>query len=416
MSVIPVLMLTSSQAQKHHLAALDAGADAFLSKDSSSDELLAVIKRLLESSVSIQRLVADHDESDHATHRTRILAVDDSPTFLAALCKKLVEAGFEVDHASSGGEALSLLTQNMFDVSVTDVVMPEMDGFEYVKRARQWAVQQNRQLGLLVLTGTERKDVLVNSLDAGADDYVNKLQDVEVIVAHATALARRIARTRQIESMNEQALRKELELREAALKRQQAEERARLADELERANQALAESNEQLNQFAYVASHDLQTPLRRVISFGELLQRNANDKLDDRSNEFIECIVTSSRGMQTLINDLRTYSRVDTHDQPRDPTDCSAVLDEVVTNLEMAIRETSGTVTRDGLPTLPAFRTQLVQLFQNLVSNAINYRGDEPPRIHVAAEARDGKWKFSVRDNGIDPRAIASKYGLMIRC
>ena len=136
LSVIPVLMLTGSHAQKHHVAALDAGADAYLSKDSSSDELLAVISRLLESTVSVQPLVAGQDAAGQATHRTRILAVDDSPTFLAMLCTKLVEAGFEVIGTSSGGEALPLLDKQPFDVAVTDVVMPEMDGFEFAKRAR----------------------------------------------------------------------------------------------------------------------------------------------------------------------------------------------------------------------------------------------------------------------------------------
>ena len=257
-----------------------------------------------------------------------------------------------------------------------------------------------------MLTGTERKDVLIQSLDAGADDYVNKSQDMDVIVAHATALARRIARTRQVESMNEQAVRKELELREAELKRQQAEERAHLADELERANQALAESNEQLKHFAYAASHDLQAPLRRIISFCHLLESNAIDKLDEESKEFFTFIAKSAQGMQTLISDLLLYSRVDTHDRQREPTDCAAVLNEVLTNLEATIQESNATVTQDELPTLRAYRTQLVQLFQNLVANAVNYRSNKPPRIHVAAEAYDGHWEFSVRDNGIgiDPK------------
>jgi light-regulated signal transduction histidine kinase (bacteriophytochrome) len=105
--------------------------------------------------------------------------------------------------------------------------------------------------------------------------------------------------------------------------------------------------------------------------------------------------------MQQLVRDLLSYSRVDTDDQPREPTDCSAVLDEVVGNLEVPIRETAASVTWDDLPTLPANRTQLSQLFQNLIANAINYRGDEPPRIHIAAEANGDDWHFRVQDNGI---------------
>jgi light-regulated signal transduction histidine kinase (bacteriophytochrome) len=258
---------------------------------------------------------------------------------------------------------------------------------------------------------------LVQSLDAGADDYVNKSQDMEVIVAHTTALARRMARTRQIQSMNEQAVRKQLELREAEIKRQQAEERARLADELERANQALAESNEQLQQFAHVASHDLQAPLRRVILLCGLLRDNAKDKLDKESAESIQYVIKSANGMQRLINDLLSYSRVDTDDQPLEPTDCAAVLNEVLTNFEETLEETSAGITYDRLPTVPAYRTQLVQLFQNLIANAINYRSDEPPRIHVAAEARENHWRFSVRDNGIGiaPEHCEQVFGMFRR-
>ena len=206
--------------------------------------------------------------------------------------------------------------------------------------------------------------------------------------------------------LNAQALRKELELRDAEVRRQQAEERARLADELERANRALAESNEQLMQFAYVASHDLYAPLRRVISYSELLQHKTKDRLDEKSAEYVALIVRSAQGMQTLISDLLTYSRVATHDQPREMADCSTVLSDVLTNLEVVIQETGATVTHDELPILPAYRSQLVQLLQNLIANAVNYRSEEPPRIHIAAQRGEGAWRFSVRDNGIgiDPQ------------
>jgi DNA-binding response OmpR family regulator len=314
LSVIPVLMLTGSQFQKHHVAALDAGADAFLSKESPPGELTALISRLVESTAGVQPLVAGREATGPARHRTRILVVDDSPTFLAMLCKKLSEAGFEVTGASSAAEALPLLEEQPFDVAVSDLVMPEMDGFEFAKRARHWAAENHRQLGLLVLTGTERTDVLVQSLDAGADDYVNKTQDLDVIVAHVTALARRIARNLQIEAMNQQAIAKRLELREAELQQQQAAAGARLADELEHANRALAEIYEQLRQFAHVASHDSHAPLRRLISSCELLQSKAQDKLDDEDRQSLQGIVQAAREMERLVGDLTRNSRPEQHD------------------------------------------------------------------------------------------------------
>lgn len=314
LSVIPVLMLTGSQFQKHHVAALDAGADAFVSKESPPGELMALISRLVETTAGVQSLVGGHEATSQARHRTRILVVDDSPTFLATLCKKLTEAGFEVTGVLSAGEALPLLTQQPFDVAVTDVVMPEMDGFEFAKRARQWATDNHRQLGLLILTGTERADVLVQSLDAGADDYVNKTQDLDVIVAHVIALGRRIARNLQIEAMNQRAMAKQLELHKSELKQQQAEEGTRLADELEHAQRALAESDEQLRQFAQVALHDSQAPLRRLISSCELLQSKAEDKLDDECLQSLRCIVQTAREMEQLIGDLTRHSRPHEHD------------------------------------------------------------------------------------------------------
>ena len=178
LSIIPVLVLTGSRKDKDHIAALDADADAFLPKDSTAEELLAVVSRLLETSATVQPLLAGDREAKSATYRTRILAIDDSPTFLNVLCNKLAEAGFEVTGAASGEEAIAVMDRQLFDVAVTDVVMPEMDGFEFCNQARKWAIARNRQLGLLVLTGSDRDDVLVRSLDSGADDYVSKSQDM----------------------------------------------------------------------------------------------------------------------------------------------------------------------------------------------------------------------------------------------
>ena len=401
LSVIPVLILTGSQAQKNHVAALDAGADAFLTKDSTPEDLLAIIGSLLQSPTNIPTLIGQSEDLGKGSLRTRILTVDDSPTFLATLSQKFTIAGFEVTAAASGSEGLQLLDQHTFDVVVTDVLMPEMDGFEFTTKARQWAQQRNQQLGLLVLTGSERRDVLIQAMESGADDYVNKSQDMDVIVAHTTALARRIARAQQIEFMNERTLRTELELREAELKRQQAEERASLADELGRSNHALEESNEQLKNFAYVASHDLQAPLRQVLSFSELLKTTAAEKLDPDSIEYIDFITESVLSMQTLISDLLSYSRVEASNQPPEPTDCSTVLKQVLSNLQMTIEETSTEVTSEELPTVPGHRTQLVQLFQNLIFNAIHYRSDHQPTIHISAKSNGNHWEFSVRDNGI---------------
>lgn len=163
----------------------------------------------------------------------------------------------------------------------------------------------------------------------------------------------------------------------------------------------LARSNADLEQFAYVASHDLQEPLRAVASYTQLLARRYHDRLDGEAQRFIERTTGAVARMQALIRDLLAYSRVDTQGTAFGPTDCEAVLRDALDNLQAAIAEAGAAVTHDPLPRLPADASQLRQLFQNLIGNAIKFRRDERPRVHVAARPdRDG-WLFTVRDNGI---------------
>lgn len=179
--------------------------------------------------------------------------------------------------------------------------------------------------------------------------------------------------------------------------------------ELEQANAALARqteelarSNAELEQFAYVASHDLQEPLRMVASFTQLLARRYEGKLDADADEFIGYVVDGAVRMQRLINDLLTYSRVGRTGDTLVPTDCAAVFTTACANLRVAIAECGAEVAADPLPTVMAERSQLLQVFQNLIANALKFRReDEPPRIHVGASRQGADWLLWVRDNGI---------------
>ena len=179
--------------------------------------------------------------------------------------------------------------------------------------------------------------------------------------------------------------------------------------EEETSKQLLAEldrSNKELEQFAYVASHDLQEPLRMVSSYTQLLARRYKGRLDADADEFIAFAVDGAYRMQRLINDLLAYSRVGTRGKEFEPTDCAVFFEQAIANLKGAIGESGAEVSCGSLPAVMADKSQIGQLLQNLIGNAIKYRGDEPPRVHVAAEQKGNEWVFSVRDNGIgiDPQ------------
>ncbi|HIH94480.1 TPA: PAS domain S-box protein, partial [Methanosarcina acetivorans] len=163
----------------------------------------------------------------------------------------------------------------------------------------------------------------------------------------------------------------------------------------------LARSKADLEQFAYVSSHDLQEPLRMIASYLQLLQRRYQGELDERADKYIYFAVDGASRMQSLINDLLEFSRVTTKAREFEPTDCESILNYVLSDLEVSIKENEATVSYDSLPEIMADGTQLTQVFQNLISNAIKFRSKEAPKIHVSAEKEDDKWRFSVQDNGI---------------
>jgi PAS domain S-box-containing protein len=171
--------------------------------------------------------------------------------------------------------------------------------------------------------------------------------------------------------------------------------------ELAKRARELARSNADLEQVAYIASHDLQEPLRMIAGFLTLLEGRYRDKIDKDATEFIGFAVDGARRMQVLISDLLTYSRVGTQAKPFQPTDCTRVVEIALRNLSMAIKESGATVAHDALPTVMGDATQLTQLFQNLVANALKFRGAQPPEVRVQVQPEDGFWRFSIRDNGI---------------
>ncbi len=303
--------------------------------------------------------------------KTNVLLVDDRPENLLALEVSLEDLDLNLVKATSGNEALGFLVEKEFALVLLDVQMPDMDGFEVAGLMRKNEVTRGVPIIFVTAENREQKYIF-EGYEAGAVDFLYKPIMPEFLRSKVKVFV-------------------ELYQQKLLLQRQ--------TKELER-------SNGELEQFAYVASHDLQEPLRMVVSYVQLLQRRYKDKLDKDANEFIAYAVDGSKRMQELINDLLALSRIGKRGKDFELTDCETVIDRVVSNLEMSIRESGAKITRDSMPTLIADNSQLVQLFQNLIGNAIKYCNEDVPRIHISVKQNGKDIVFSVSDNGIgiDPQ------------
>ncbi|MGE5352146.1 MAG: MASE3 domain-containing protein [Acidobacteriota bacterium] len=196
-----------------------------------------------------------------------------------------------------------------------------------------------------------------------------------------------------------------LKINERLHKELESKEKAEIG--LKHAVEELERSNKELEQFAYIASHDLQEPVRMVGNYTQLLERRYKDKLDHKALEYIDFAVDGAQRMQLLITGLLKYSRITTHAKEYSPVDCNKVLGSVIKNLEISIRESGARITFGVLPVIMADEVQLTQLFQNLISNAIKFRRNtEIPEIQISSVQKNENWLFAVRDNGIgiDPQ------------
>jgi signal transduction histidine kinase len=306
-----------------------------------------------------------------ARTKLRILVIEDEPSDAELEIAELRRGGFDVssDVAQTREEVFNYLEKNAYDLVLADYNLPHFRGMEAVDIIRE----KKLSVPLILVTGALKSVTAVECLKQGATDYV--LKD------NLTRLSSCVRRA----------------LEEIRLKR----ERTRAQDELAKKMEELARSNRDLEQFAYVSSHDLQEPLRMVSAYTQLLSDRYRGKLDENADKYIGYAVEGAQRMQTLIEDLLAFSRVGRNGVEHKATDCNAAVDAALKNLAAAVQESGVIVTRGRLPSVHADHFQLVQLFQNLIGNAIKFRKSHAPEIRIAAERVNDEWQVAVKDNGI---------------
>ncbi|HSZ61915.1 MAG TPA: ATP-binding protein [Terriglobales bacterium] len=311
-----------------------------------------------------------------------VLHVEDSNMDAELIAQALRKGGFAVTTAVVQSEAAfkQQLRAHPPDVVLADYNLPQWKGVEAVEVLRRHGFD----IPLILVSGALGDVTAVECIKLGVTDYVLK-----------DGLARL-----------PEAIRRALQEKDLLRLRRKAEE------DLARKVEQLARSNAELEQFAYIASHDLQEPLRMVAAYTQLLGERYRGKLDENADKFIAYASEGALRMQTLIQDLLAFSRVGRTSNALVEVDCQAVMQEILQNLEPAIKESHAQVTHTQLPMVWADHSEITQLLQNLIGNAIKFRGSEPPKIFVQAEfaqaeKADLNWLFSVSDNGI---GIAPEY------
>ena len=314
------------------------------------------------------------------TSKGNILIVDDTPNNLRLLSVTLTQEGYEVRSAINGSMALTGAKMEPPDLVLLDIMMPDLSGYEVCQYLKADPI--TRDIPIIFISATNEVINKVKAFEVGGADYISKPFQVEEVLA-------RVEHQLTIRRLQQQLQEKNIEL--------------------ENSNLELARSNAELERFAYIVSHDLQQPLQRVMTCSELLTLKYQHCLDNKANGYIERIKNTSLLMRKLIHDLLVYSRIDSQNQGLSVCDCNLIIEKVLTNLETEIALKKAVITCESLPHIPANEMQLIQLFQNLISNAIKFQPPEHSAvIKISIEPKSdfhtmGKdqWLFGVHDNGI---------------
>jgi signal transduction histidine kinase len=306
-----------------------------------------------------------------AKPQLRVLLVEDDSADRELILRELGKGEFEIvaDVAATADEFRQRVRTNCPDVVLADYNLGQWTGTEALEILRQ----EGLDIPLIPVSGALGEVTAVECIKQGVTDYVLKDSLARLPLALRGALKDKNAR----------------------------EERTRALESLAEKVEELARSNADLEQFAYVASHDLQEPLRMVSAYTQLLAERYRGKLDDQADKYISYAIDGATRMQSLIQDLLAFSRVGRQENAVANTDCNALVEGAKENLRAAMLESAAVVTHGPLPVLKANGSQLQQVFQNLIGNAIKFHGSQTPVIQISARKQGVEWIFSVADNGL---------------
>jgi signal transduction histidine kinase len=320
--------------------------------------------------------------------RPRVLLADDNADMRRYLAR-LLEGAYTVEAVADGNAALAAALADPPDLVLSDVMMPGLDGFALLHAMRN--EPGTTAVPFILLSGRAGEESRVEGMEAGADDYLTKPFGARELLARVKAHLE-LARARQHASHMEAQFKAE----------------ARVAETLREQAGHLRQANEELERFAYISAHDLQEPMRQVRAFVQMLKDRYGNTLDGKAAEYFGYVYEGAGRMSDMVQGLLEYSRVRSDDMKREPVSPNAAVQTALENLKTRLDEAQCLVTCDDLPAVKADLAMLVQLFQNLISNAVTYRrADVPPAIHVGFRDDGNETEFFVRDNGI---GIAPQY------
>jgi len=300
---------------------------------------------------------------------SRILVVEDSKADLELLCDILQGEGFQVIGCESAAEGLKRIRERSFGAAIVDLRLPDLSGTQLLERIRSC----DDQVRVIIYAGAGSYASIKEALNLGAFAYVEKLGDRSELLQHV-----------------HRACRERVDCYALALERA-----------VEERTEELARSNHELENFAFTVAHDLRSPLLTISGFSQILQEEHAGQLNAEANEYLSQIIGGVERMDRMIEDLLDYSRAGRDEQPLEQVDVRSVVTQTIANLEASITAQQATVEVGEMPEVLGDPTQLVQLFQNLIDNAVKFHRDVPPVVRVTAADQGAHWEFSVEDNGI---------------